>query len=65
MVKIKVAEATGPVLDFLVFQAEGHSWWHRKHAKFDPNHGYTDWVLDTDGLLKKFRFDESCSRAGA
>lgn len=35
MVKIMVAEATGKVLDFLVFQAEGHSWW-RPEEFFEP-----------------------------
>lgn len=63
--KIKTSELSGRALDLAVFVAEGKSYWLRQHAKWDMHHGYTDWVLDTDGALKRFRFDESYSRAGA
>lgn len=62
--KVKTSELVGPALALAVFIAEGRSYWTRKHAKFDINRGCTDWVLDTDGRLKRFRFDESFSRAG-
>lgn len=65
MKKIKTENLIGKALDFAVFIAEGFSYWNYKDAKFDVWEGYTDWVLDNDGALKKFRFDESYSRAGA
>jgi hypothetical protein len=62
--KTSVSELIGPALDLAVAMAEGMSWWTRSNAKWDTNDGYTDWILDKDGVLKRFYFDGSCSRAG-
>lgn len=61
---MKTSELTGPALDWAVATAEKMSWWTLRTAKWDQNDGYTDWVLDRDGVLKKFWFDGSRSRAG-
>ncbi len=61
---MKTSELTGPALDWAVATAEGMSWWTRQNANWDTNLGYTDWVLDKDGVLKSFYFDGSRSRAG-
>jgi hypothetical protein len=62
--KIKVSEATPIQLNWMVAKAEGLSWWTRKSARWDQNDGYTDWILGSDGVFKKFWFDETASRAG-
>lgn len=61
---MKTSELTGAALDWAVATAEGMSWWTRANAKWDTNDGYTDWILDKDGVLKRFYFDGSRSRAG-
>jgi hypothetical protein len=61
---MKTSELTGTALDWAVATAEGMSWWTRANANWDTNLGYTDWVLDKDGVLKSFYFDGSRSRAG-
>lgn len=61
---MKTSELTGPALDWAVATAEKMSWWTLRTADWDSNLGYTDWVLDRDGVLKKFVFDGSRSRAG-
>jgi hypothetical protein len=61
---VKTSELTGPALDWAVATAEKMSWWTLRTADWDSNLGYTDWVLDRDGVLKKFVFDGSRSRAG-
>lgn len=62
--KIQTSELTGAALDWAVATALGMSWWSRRAAKWDTNLGYTDWIIDHDGKLKKFMFDGSSSRAG-
>ena len=61
---MKTSELTGTALDWAVATAEKMSWWTLRTADWDSNLGYTDWVLDRDGVLKKFVFDGSRSRAG-
>lgn len=62
--KIKTSELTGAALDWAVANAQGMSWWTVTNAVWDNNLGCTDWILDRDGVLKKFYFDGSRSRSG-
>jgi hypothetical protein len=61
---VKTSELTGAALNLMVATAMKMSWWTHRTADWDTNNGYTDWVLDSDGKLKKFYFDGSRSRAG-
>lgn len=63
--KVETSTLSGAALDFAAFVAEGRSYWLRSNAQWDHHMGCTDWILDTDKVLRRFRFDESCSRAGA
>lgn len=62
--KVKTTELIGPALDYAVFIARGMSYWTISGANWDTNHGYTDWVLSSKGVLETHMFDGSRSRAG-
>jgi hypothetical protein len=62
--QMNTSELIDAALDLAVATAEGMSWWTPANAKWDTNDGYTDWILDEDGVLKRFYFDGSRSRAG-
>ncbi len=62
--KIKTSELSGKALDFAAFIASGESYWTEANAEWDQSNGYTDWILDSNGHIKKFWFDGSRSRAG-
>lgn len=60
---MKTSELTGHALDWAVAVALGMSYWTRSSAKWDSYEGYTDWILERDGL-QRYYFDGSRSRAG-
>jgi len=62
--KIKTSTLTDAALDWAVAKANGESWWMPRNATWDNNLGYTELILDSDGILKRFQFDGSASRAG-
>lgn len=62
--KINTSDLIGPALDWAVAVAMGMSYWTPRNAIWDTDFGYTEWVLDDDGVLKRFEFDGSRSRAG-
>lgn len=62
--KIKTSELSGAALDWAVAKADGRSYWTRASARWDTDDGCTDWILDRDGVLKRFWFDGSRSRSG-
>lgn len=61
---MKTQELASAALDYAVAIAEGMSFWTSNQTKWDTNDGYTDWVLDRDGRLRKYWFDGSRSRSG-
>jgi hypothetical protein len=56
-VKFRICDLEKKALDLAVFMALGMSYWLPNKAKWDNNDPETDWILDTDGRLKKFFFD--------
>lgn len=60
---MKTSELTGHALDWAVAVALGMSYWTRGTARWGSNDGYTDWILDKEGL-QRYYFDGSRSRAG-